>query len=54
MPEEKIFISVESQIELLKKRGVNIDSSDDNKKAKMMIFTEGYYNLKNGYKNPFL
>lgn len=54
MPEEKIFISVESQIELLKKRGVNIDSSDDNKKAKMMILTEGYYNLINGYKNPFL
>ncbi len=48
---EKIFIDTRTQIKLLKSRGLNIRNE---KWAKQIIRYVNYYNLINGYKDPFL
>lgn len=48
---EKIFKDTRTQIGILKSRGVVIKNK---KTAKQIIRTINYYNLINGYKEPFL
>lgn len=48
---EKIFRDTRIQIGILKSRGVIIKNK---KWAKQTIRTINYYNLVNGYKEPFL
>lgn len=48
---EKIFKDTRTQIGILKSRGVIIKNR---KTAKQIIRTINYYNLINGYKEPFL
>ena len=51
---DKIFKNHNELIELLIKRGIEINTSEDRKFAKIRLQHEGYYNLINGYKNLFL
>lgn len=46
----KKFSSIEEQIELLKKRGLNIPDED---KAARYLLTNNYYNIINGYSKYF-
>ncbi|EAE9843430.1 hypothetical protein CDE09_14575, partial [Listeria monocytogenes] len=48
---DKPFKKVEDQIETLKKRGLEIT---DVNSAKEAILTYNYYNIINGYKQPFI
>lgn len=48
---EKIFIDTRTQIGILKNRGVTIKNK---RTAKKLIQNVNYYNLINGYKEPFL
>ena len=50
----KVFTSYEKQIELLKNRGILIDSDYDKQYATEILQKTGYYNLINGYKKPFI
>lgn len=49
--DEKIFKDTRTQIGILKSRGVIIKNK---KNAKLLIRNTNYYNLINGYKEPFL
>lgn len=48
---EKVFRDTRTQIGILRSRGVVIKNS---KRAKDIIRRTNYYNLINGYKDPFL
>lgn len=48
---DKIYLSTDEQIRLLRSRGMTIDNTAS---AKQVIDLENYYNLINGYKQPFL
>ncbi len=48
---DKVFTSIEDQIEILKSRGLVID---DEPAVKSILSKENYYNLINGYKSLFL
>ena len=45
----KPFLSIDQQVALLESRGVECDPS-----AGDLLMREGYYNIVNGYKGPFL
>ena len=45
------FLDIDSQIQLLKNRGLNFK---DEEKAKYLIQYNGYYNIINGYKESFI
>lgn len=49
MTNERPFLTVDKQIELLKSRGLIIDDGAEN-----VLMREGYYAIVNGYKDPFL
>lgn len=51
MHNEKVYLSIDEQIELLKSKGLQIDSEKTTKKYLNNI---GYYKLINGYRSPFL
>ena len=45
----KPFLTIEEQVELLKKRGV--ETTED---TGAVLLREGYYSIVNGYKKPFI
>lgn len=51
---EKVFKDYDQMIALLQSRNVCIDTPERKKRAKMILQREGYYNVINGYKTPFL
>ena len=46
---EKVFKTLEEQVDLLKNRGLKVEQSD-----KKILEIENYYNVINGYKDLFL
>lgn len=48
---DKVYFSTDDQIRLLRSRGMTVANTAD---AKQIIDLENYYNLINGYKQPFL
>lgn len=48
---EKDFKTYKQQIEILKNRGLNINNDDE---IEEILKKENYYNLINGYKDPFI
>ena len=53
MQVDKPFKTHEELIELLKNRGIDISTQDDEIYAKNILSKEGYYNIINGYNNEF-
>jgi len=51
---EKEFKDYDEMIDLLKSRNVCIDTSGQRRSAKIILQRNGYYNVINGYKFPFL
>lgn len=51
---EKCFKSYRELISILESRGIDFSAKDSRGKAKRILQHEGYYNLINGYKAPFL
>lgn len=51
---EKVFKTYDEMIDLLKSRNMNISGGGSRRKAKILLQREGYYNIINGYKRPFL
>ena len=51
---EKTFKTYDEMIELLRSRNMNIPNGAPKRKAKIILQREGYYNIVNGYKRPFL
>lgn len=51
---EKEYKTYDELISLLESRKVNIPDKNARRKAKFILQREGYYNLINGYKKPFL
>lgn len=51
---QKTFTTYDEQINLLKQRGVVIDSQADKDFATEVLQKVGYYGLVNGYKEPFI
>ena len=51
---EKKYMTYDEMIDLLQSRNICIDSPEKKRKAKMILQREGYYNVINGYKTPFL
>lgn len=51
---EKTFKTYDELIELLRSRNMDIPDGAPRKKAKILLQREGYYNIVNGYKDPFL
>lgn len=46
---EKPFLTIEQQVELLRKRGMRVDGG-----TAPILMREGYYSVVNGYKEPFI
>ena len=53
MQVDKPFKTHEELIELLKSRGINISTQNDEVYAKNILSKEGYYNIINGYNKLF-
>lgn len=51
---DKTFKNYDEMLELLRSRGIDLSTSDLRGRAKVLLQHNGYYNLINGYKEPFL
>lgn len=51
---EKKFRTYDQMLDLLISRGIKIDNKNQRSNVKKILQHEGYYNLINGYKEPFL
>lgn len=51
---EKEFKTYDEMLSILESRGIDLSSRDLRGRAKRLLQHEGYYNLINGYKRPFL
>ena len=51
---EKVFQDYDQMIVLLQSRNICIDTPKRRRQAKIILQKEGYYNVINGYKTPFL
>ena len=51
---EKKYMTYDEMIALLQSRNVCINSPEEKRRSKMILQHEGYYNVINGYKAPFL
>ena len=51
---EKKYMTYDEMIALLQFRNVCINSPEEKRRSKMILKHEGYYNVINGYKAPFL
>lgn len=51
---DKVFKTYDEQIALLNSRGIEILTAAERSEAKKALQHNGYYNLINGYKMPFL
>lgn len=51
---DKVFKTYEEQISILVSRGINISTDEERDFAFSILSREGYYNIINGYKKPFL
>ncbi len=51
---DKTFKNYSEMLDLLRSRGIDLSTSDLRGHAKVLLQHNGYYNLINGYKEPFL
>ena len=51
---DKTFKNYDEMLELLRSRGIDLSTGELRGRAKVLLQHNGYYNLINGYKEPFL